>query len=158
MNEETQLKLQAFVDGELPEAEARAMASLVARDSEANALAAELRNTRRAIKSAEPNVRVPESREFYWSKISRQIAQLEREPAPVTRPSIWSLLRRVLVPAGALAALALAGLLTLQSQRVPGTAAALTATETAMADASTFTYRDFDSGTTLVWMSFPPER
>ena len=43
MNEEQQLKLQAFVDGELPEAEARGVAAELARNSEATALLNELR-------------------------------------------------------------------------------------------------------------------
>ena len=46
VNTEQQLKLQAFLDGELPEQEARDMAALVARDAEAADLVAELRHTR----------------------------------------------------------------------------------------------------------------
>ena len=49
MTEEQQLKLQAFVDGELPEADAREVAAHVARDAEAADLLAELRHTRQAL-------------------------------------------------------------------------------------------------------------
>src|SRR5688572_6098577 len=97
MTEDQQLKLQAFLDGELSEKEAREMASWLARDAEATALAGELRNTRKALKDSEPNIRVPESREFYWSKIQREI---EREPAPAPErsASVFGILRRLLVP------------------------------------------------------------
>ena len=54
MDYETQLKLQAFLDGELPEQEARDVAALVARDSEATDLLTELRNTRKALADFEP--------------------------------------------------------------------------------------------------------
>ena len=67
MNEEQQLKLQAFLDGELPEDEAREVVSLIARDEGAKALHAELKHTRQALKSSEANVQLPESREFFWS-------------------------------------------------------------------------------------------
>ena len=93
MDFDTQLKLQAFLDGELPEDEAREVASLIARDEEARALHAELKNTRRAIKDSQPNVKLPESREFFWSKVERDIQQLQpvqaispamRRPRPFT--------------------------------------------------------------------------
>ena len=81
---ETQLKLQAFLDGELPEDEARTIAARVAQDPEATDLLAELRNTRQALSLFEEGPKLPESREFYWSKIQRAIEQLE--PAPAVAP------------------------------------------------------------------------
>ena len=47
MTNEQQLKLQAFLDGELPEREAREILAWTQRDSAAAALLAELKNTRR---------------------------------------------------------------------------------------------------------------
>ena len=47
MDYDAQLKLQAFLDGELPEAEASEVAKWLARDREAAALLEELRNTAR---------------------------------------------------------------------------------------------------------------
>ena len=56
MDYDAQLKLQAFLDGELPEAEANEVANWLARDREAVALLAELRNTRKAMVGFEVGV------------------------------------------------------------------------------------------------------
>jgi len=76
MKHELELKVQAWLDGELPDHEARRMGEMIARDSEAAALAAELGCIRQAMFRQEAPVPLAESREFYWSKIQRQI---ERE-------------------------------------------------------------------------------
>jgi len=156
MNAEQELKLQSFLDGELPEAEAREVAAWLARDADAKALHSELRHTRQALKQSEPNALLPESREFFWSKIQRDIARLEPTPAatPAVSPFRW--LRRLLVPTGSLAALALA-VLVAGGQFGWFSGRLAPATETAMANASTFTYHDEANGTTLVWVSFPAE-
>jgi anti-sigma factor RsiW len=154
MDEELQLKLQAFLDGELPENEARDAAALIARDSNAAALVAELRHTRQAFAQYQPGLKVPESREFYWSKIHREIQHLE--PAPRTRPEaspLITLFRRLLVPTSTVAIVALAAVLAglLRPSGGPDT-------DMMVADADTFTYHDYANGTTLVWVSFPGER
>jgi anti-sigma factor RsiW len=152
MNEEQQLKLQAFLDGELPEDEARATAAWVARDAEATALLGELRNTRKALTDFEPAARLPESREFYWSKIEREIQRLEPVPRPVQTVSLASLLRRLLVPAGAVAALLIAGIVAIHPSGANASA------DAALADAGAFTYRDQAEGMTVVWLSYPAEK
>src|SRR5579862_5996531 len=114
MTEEQQLKLQAFLDGELPEKDAREVAAWVARDAEATDLQAELRNTRKALADYEPALKLPESREFYWSKIQREIQRSEPARAPAESTSVFALLRRVLLPLGAVAVLAIAGVLAFQ--------------------------------------------
>src|SRR5438445_3348784 len=107
MNYEDQLKLQAYLDGELPEAEAREVANWLAQDREAVALHAELRNTRQAMVGLEVGIELPESREFFWSKIEREILR-QQAPEPVARPmALLALLRRLLMPAGGLALLAI---------------------------------------------------
>src|SRR5258707_14151177 len=80
MNQELQLKLQAYLDGELPDGEAAEARELIARDGEAQALVAELANTSAALAGHEAEGKLPETREFYWSKIQREIA---RQEAPV---------------------------------------------------------------------------
>ena len=151
MEHDAQLKLQAYLDGELPEAEAREVANWLARDREAVALFAELRNTRQALLGLEVGVELPETREFFWSKIEREIRR-QAQPEPIARPSgLLATWRRFLVPAGALAALAIAAMLGLHSGSGVSTA------ETAVADPAAFTYRDFSTGTTLVWFSYPAE-
>jgi anti-sigma factor RsiW len=157
MNDEQQLKLQAFLDGELPEKEAREVSAWLAQDEEATALSREIRNTRQALKSSEANVRVPESREFYWSKIQQGIERSERQPSQVRKPSLFHVLRRLLVPAGALAAVAAITIFAGKQFGFPGIAG-ITDSEMTVADSSAFTYQDYANQTTLVWVSYPAER
>ncbi len=156
MNEEQQFKLQAFLDGELPEDEARDVVALIARDEAAKALHAELKNTRKALKIAETNVQLPESREFFWSKIEREIQRLEPVKSVVPTVSLFEKLRRLLVPMGAMAALVLVGLFTYNQLGLGGLPHS-TETDLAMADTDGFTYRDYSAGMTLVWLPFPAE-
>ena len=71
-------------------------------------------NTRKALEGFEPALKLPESREFYWSKIKREIQRLEPVQAPAKSASIFSLLRRVLLPLGSVAVLAIVGVLAYQ--------------------------------------------
>ena len=151
MDYDAQLKLQAYLDGELPEAEAREVANWLAQDREAIALFAELRNTRQALVGLEVGVTLPESREFFWSKIEREIRRQEQLGPPARSVPFFSAWRRWLVPAGAVAAAALAVLVGLSG----GSGVSLV--ETAVADPAAFTYHDFSTGTTLVWFSYPAE-
>src|SRR6266513_3336151 len=82
MKQELQLKLQAYLDGELPDGEAREAAGLLAQDAEARALLAELKKTRAALAGFETDIKLPESREFYWSKIEREI----QRQSPIIEP------------------------------------------------------------------------
>jgi anti-sigma factor RsiW len=155
MQQEQQLKLQAYLDGELPEAEARAVAEWLSRDGEAMALATELRQTTEALGGFEQGIRLPESREFYWSKIQRQI-QREVAPAPSSAPVMsWSeRLRRMLMPASGLAVAALL-LLVVTHESGPGLGD--NGAETALQDSGAFTYHDDSARATLVWLSYPAE-
>ena len=149
---DSQLKLQAYLDGELPEAEAREVAGWLARDREAVALLSELKATRQAMAEFEPGIKLPESREFFWSKIERQI-QAQDQPALKTASGMNGLLaawRRFLMPAAGLAAAVLVTVVLLRGS--PGPDA-----ESSMSDSSAFTYRDYKNGTTLVWLSYPAE-
>jgi len=102
-----QLKLQAWVDGELMGDDARQMESLVAGDPQAAALAGELRMTRKFLAGQESERSVPVSRDFYWSRIRREIeqglTQTEAPVAPAGVVSFWNSLRRLLVPVSGLA-------------------------------------------------------
>jgi anti-sigma factor RsiW len=157
MDHNAQLKAQAWLDGELPEAEAREVARWLEQDPDAEALAGELRNTRQALTGFEADVRLPESREFFWSKIEREIQRLE-PPAPAVAPglSYWTLFRRFLVPGSALAAVLLGALVLLRPAPPPDHASSR-AFETASADSGLFTYRDDAAGASLVWLSYPAD-
>lgn len=158
MNEEQQLKLQAYLDGELPAREAREIAIRIQRDREADLLLAELKNTRQAMSGSEARLRVPETREFYWSKIERGIQSCGME-LPRVRRFNWA---HVLWPVGAVAACFIVAIVeTSNPDRPETTAAAITASagtgvpivETMRPDSEATTYCDEADGTTLVWFS-----
>ena len=146
-----QLKLQAYLDGELPEVEARSVANWLAQDREAVALLTELRHTRQALTGFEVGVQLAESREFFWSKIQREIERLEPAAAQPVTVSWLARLRRYLMPAAAVALLGIAALTILpRDSRSLGV-------ETALEDSGAFTYHDDSAGTTLVWLSYPAD-
>jgi anti-sigma factor RsiW len=160
MNEELQIKVQALLDGELPEAEAREVLSLIARDAGVAALHNELKNTRQALAKFDRHIQVPELREFYWSKIQRELGRLE-PPQPEKRPGfLWIWLRRSLIPATGLCAVVLAFLI-LSPAPAPAPLPIASGQEPEQsadaADSGAMTYRDEASGATLVWLSFPAE-
>jgi anti-sigma factor RsiW len=112
MKHDLELKLQAWLDGELPAAEAEQMRRRAATDLEAARLTAELQNIKAAFLQSETTATVPETRAFYWSRIQREIqrqASVRHSPAP-----LWAeRLRRWLAPVAGLAALAAAVLMAL---------------------------------------------
>ena len=114
MNWDQKLKLQAWVDGELSEAEARQMAALVESDKDARAVAAELRTTRAFLAGNEPETKLSEGRDFYWSKIQREIERLDGaaqfEPS---RAHWWFAWRRLLAPVSGLALIAFVSVLSI---------------------------------------------
>lgn len=159
MNEELSLKLQAYADGELPEREAREVADLLAKDTDARALVEELKNTRSALAGFEAEIKLPESREFYWSKIEHEIHRLEKPQTSRSETPVFAAWRRFLVPAGALAVLVLAGFLVFPLLHDPRMAESAESAESefTLPDSEAFTYHDYANGTTLVWLSYPAE-
>lgn len=151
---EDQLKLQAYLDGELPESEAREVSARLARDPDAAALLNELRQTREGLVGFEDGVRLPETREFYWSKIQREI---QRQEAPAASPAAaqpgFAWLRRWLLPASGVAVVLLVALASLRV--TPSSSPS--GVEVTLADTGAFTYHDYSAGATLVWLSYPAE-
>lgn len=150
MNQETQLKLQAYLDGELSTADRQAVETLLQSEASARDLLAELTYTRAALVAHDDQFKVPESRDFYWSKIAREI---QREPMKPVQPrfSLSGWLRRVLVPAGAAAGMVIAVLLSLPRTSGAGDYS------TSSNEAATFTYHNYATGTTLVWLDYSAE-
>src|SRR5262245_34104853 len=113
MNMEQQLKVQAWLDGELPEAEARQIEGLVNGDQQAQALVTELRTTKSTLAGNEPQLTLPESREFFWGKIQREIERLDKA-AVKSRPTPWVLdWRRWMAPLSGVALIAFFSLLSI---------------------------------------------
>jgi len=155
MNSELQLKIQAYLDGELAESESRQIAELVARDAEAAALLTELKNTKSAFAAGEADLKLPESREFYWSKIQRQIERVESTQADglTEPPSRWW--PRFLAPAGVLAGLAIFVAVVLRNPDGGGSFLALDDSheiETPLEETSSFSFRSEAAAMTVVWV------
>ncbi len=95
MTFDCQLKLQAYLDGELPPAEANQIEQLLAGDSEARALADELRQTMAVVRGNELPCPAPAPQAFYWSQIQRQILSEQARAERAPRPSIFLGWRRL---------------------------------------------------------------
>ena len=117
----------------------------------------ELRQTRELLAGFEGGIQLPESREFFWSKLEREIQRLEKPAPRAAAISPWFVrLRRLLVPASAVALLAIAGFVATRQSGSSGFPGGVEI-ETALADTGAFTYRDYVAGTTLVWLSYPAD-
>jgi anti-sigma factor RsiW len=148
MNHEFELKIQAWLDGEMSDQEAARIADLVANDPKAGALALELGTIRTAMAGNELLAPLPETREFHWSKIARQI-ESETSVAPGREGVSWAARwRKFVLPLGGVAALACTFALVLQQMRQP-TFDEISATNQGM-DAITF--HDQSAGMTVVWL------
>lgn len=167
LEQEVQLKLQAYVDGELSAIDIAQVEALLANDAEAQALVTELKNTAAALKGHEAAVTVPETRDFYWSQIRREIERLEKLPASEESGSLLEMWKRFLVPAGGvLAALVLLAMILLNSGNEgadsrmasnsnSGAASVEVATvENAVDEAEVFTFEDQKEGMLVVWLSY----
>jgi len=143
------LKLQAFVDGELPETEARAVADTLKRDGQRQLLHDELRSLRALLRGNELDHPVLETREFYWSQIQRSIAAAPAERAPHARSLGWLL--RWLVPVGATALLSVYWLMPTRS----GATESLLVgheIETPLEETTSYAFRSESAGMTVVWV------
>src|SRR5437879_2478946 len=148
MDQERQLRLQAYFDGEPPGKEAREVAESLARDAEAWGLVGEFKQTRDALAGFEEELKLPESRDFFWSKIQRQIERQElREPALEPALTLAARLRRLLVPLTSVAMLAMLVFVSVRQEDSSGS-------ETTMEDPGTCTKHNFNTGTSLVWLSY----
>ena len=152
MNVDLGIKLQAYLDGELSGVEARTVTSLIERDTDARALLAELEQTRSLLRTNEPEFRLPESREFFWSKIEREIARTE--PAVQTGPAWFIFFRRHLAAGtGACVVFALAVFAALQMNWVSPDI--FEEIENPLEDTGSFSFRSESQQMTLVWISNP---
>jgi len=150
MNQKLQFKLQAYLDGELPDGEAAEVRELIARDREAQALFDELTNTNAALAGHEAEVKLPETREFYWSKIQREIARLEAPAAlPEPRGSWMSWAKRRWLPVSGLAVASCAVVLLMMLSG--NTEAQLAEMELNSDKMGAYTFRDQKEKMTMIW-------
>jgi anti-sigma factor RsiW len=151
MKPELELKLQAYLDGELSPREAREVAASIERDPEAQQLVAELKTTAAVLRDNEPQLALPESREFYWSKIQRAIEHAEPEPvAPLV--AFWFAFRRVLVPLAGVALVLFLGIASFNVGPANDPLAHLAEVESLSEHMSSFSFRSQSHNVFVVWL------
>ena len=154
MNMELGIKLQAHLDGELTGREAQEVAVLLESDAEARGLLAELQQTKSLLAENEPEFRLPESREFFWSKIEREIGRLETAPAGSPTPAWILFLRRNLAAVtGTATAAALVLFVAFQMNIV--SPSLFEEIDNPLDDTSSFSFRSDSQKMTLVWIANP---
>ena len=152
INQETKLKLQAYLDNELAGAELRKMAALLDQDAEAQAVCSDLRETKRMLAGAELARSVPESREFYWSKIERAIATPAAAGASGVFLPGYPWWVRLCAPALGLALVLVAALSLVKLANAPATVSYLHEIETPLEETSTISFHSQAAGMTVVWV------
>jgi anti-sigma factor RsiW len=152
MNRDFQLKLQACLDGELPPQETEKVIHSLRTNPEALALHEELKLTKSLLQGNELEIKLGESREFYWSKICREIGRDSRRRGfgPLPRLS-WL---RWFVPAGGLTLLVILAVLSVRnsSLSLPRLASAQEI-ETHLEDMSLISFRSEAEGISVVWVN-----
>jgi len=150
----TQLKIQAYLDGQLSATESGDIATLISSNPEAAALHAELTSIRNALSGAELEYRVPDTRDFYWSRISREISRAGQDGTVPSSPYMRRLLTGWLKPLGAVCMAAIVGVLAWHqvAQSTPEQGIV-----TALMDAESITFQNDNTGVTFVWFTYPAE-
>jgi anti-sigma factor RsiW len=148
-NHDSELKLQAYLDGELTPAEAAEVRERLAKDADGLALLEELRNTKLALAGNEATLTLPESREFFWSKVRREIERQDKPAVPAVVKVSWAAwMRHHLVSVGGAALLTcVLGLMLLHGAG----GGPLAEVEAASDDMGAYTFRDQQEKMTFVW-------
>ena len=157
MNTEDKLRLQAYLDNECDSVEARSVAAWLARDAEAVALFNELKWSRKVLLENEPELSMPETRDFFWSKIQKEIegtAPLVVRPAS-SAPSL-PLWLRWLVPATGVAGLLLLAATNGNFKRLQSASSVTPEIEAADDSEGAITYHSQQHGLTVVWVKTYP--
>ena len=148
-NHDSELKLQAYVDGELSAQEAAAVHQRLAQDTAGQSLVAELRNTKAALAGSEGELKLPESREFFWSKVRREIERQEKAMVPERQMSWFAWVQHHLVSVGGAALLTcVLGVMLLHGVAT----GPLAEMEMASDDMGAYTFRDQQAKMTVVWL------
>ena len=148
MKHEFELKIQAWVDGELAPAESQKIARRLQEDPQAGRLAQQMRLLKQWMAGNEAHIVVPESRQFYWSQIERRI-QAEAAKAPVLCAPWWIRVWRLAAPLAGVAAMAAGVVFALNQWRPSNTFDDVSATADGM---EAVTFHDQAAGMTVVWL------
>lgn len=147
MDQQKLLRIQSYLDHELSANDAVRVAEWLADDSEARAVYDELRQTRALLVENEPQWTVPETREFYWSRIEREISRVRKsEPGGFFGwPTNW---RRLVLPVGGAAAM-IALIFALSGPEMGTSAQEI---ESPQLEVNSITFRHQEAGMTIVWI------
>ncbi|MFO1459070.1 MAG: hypothetical protein U1G08_06640 [Verrucomicrobiota bacterium] len=148
MKTETCLEIQSYVDDELDPTRRAAVEALCATDPAARQLLVDLASFRDCVRNHEPGFMVPETREFYWSQIQRQLKPAHTSSS--TKLSPWLGWVRWLVPVAGLAAVAY--LISLPRTDAPASRTLASASPSSM-EASSVVYRSEADGVTVHWIN-----
>ena len=157
MNEnETELRVQALVDGEITGREAEELRACIEGDDALRELHARLTAVRGLMAGAELLRTLPESGDFHWSQISGAIEREDREVKRLARPvpGVNRLLRWVMPLAGA-ACLVL--LLTLQLNAPPDLGILLGSDhelDLSADEIDVMTFNTGDDAMSIVWLDY----
>jgi len=157
MNEnETQLKIQALVDGELTGREAQEWRSRLETDAGLKELHARLTAMRGLMAGTELPRTLPESGDFHWSQISQAIGHGEREARCLAKPATranWLL--RWVMPLAGVACLVL--VLSLQQTTMPDLNILLSSDhelELTDDEIDVMTFNTGDDTMSIVWLDY----
>lgn len=152
MNQDSKLKLQAHFDHELSAKESAEIALWLDRDAEARNLFTELTDLRKVLAAGELECKVPESREFYWSKIQRAIRDSD-QPQPVSESAPgYSWWMRLVAPALGVAVLLMTALSLVKLTNNSSRLTHLHQIETPLEDTSAISFHSQSAGMTVVWV------
>jgi negative regulator of sigma E activity len=154
MNHEKALRLQAYLDNEVSAREAAEIAQWLARDEQARAIYEELQSTRGLLSGNELELKLPETREFYWSKIEREISRPtpDTQGLPIGQLRHWWL--RFAAPLVGAALLVTVFVLTLSKSGVLyRNAASFQEIETPLEEANAISFHSQAAGMTVVWIA-----
>lgn len=146
MKDDLELKLQAYVDGELSGDDARDIEKRLAEDSESRLLVNNLQGLRGILKANQPEVPLPVAGTFFWSQIERQIAARPSHSIHHILNRLWL---RWLFPAGLTALLAI-GFLQFSNNNAGRMMA--DEIETSLEDATFISFRSQSDGFSVVWV------
>ena len=92
MDTQRAIRIQSYLDNALPSEQRREVEAWLSRDPEARTLHERLSQLKGLVAANEPEPKLPETREFYWAQLKRQIAAAE--PPRAEHQPTWSILRR----------------------------------------------------------------
>ena len=150
-----ELKIQALVDGELTESEAEQMRECMDNDVRLQILYAQLIQTKDLISKHEMPRILPESGDFYWTKIAQEIGGVEPANQGSNNSLVIKWLFRRLVPLLGIATIVL--LITLQQPSVPDLGIEFKSDhelELLDDDIEVMTFNSIDDSISIVWLDY----